>query len=252
MGIGGGAGAGTGGGPAGTLPWPAAWSGMPSRATLPAMRRRGRRVSSGSILAWVAVGLVLACAVPALAGPDHGDRAAFDRKELARLKRGELVERRVIQERAGLRLMGGTSWQVIDAKPDVVWQALLDTKHYHRMMPQVLEARLVDEAGDRRTVFMRQGSPVLYTSYYLDVSIDREQHQVRFEKDSSRPGSLRAAWGFYEVRPYGDRTLLAYGVMADPGGLIGGLLRGTVHEWMMKVPWMMKRFIEGSGRYIYH
>jgi hypothetical protein len=208
----------------------------------------------GSSAGALAAGLLLLAGVaPALAGPDHGEAAAFSGEELGQLRRGELVERRVVQRRGSLRLMGGTSWQVIDARPEVVWQALLDTEHYDRMMPQVLEARLVDEDADRRTVFMRQGNPVLQTSYYLEVDIDRSSHAVRFSKDDSRPGNLRAAWGFYEVRAYGkDKALLTYGVMADPGdGLIGGLLRGTVHEWMMKVPWMMKRFIEGSGRYIY-
>jgi hypothetical protein len=55
------------------------------------------------------------------------------------------------------------------------------------------------------------------------------------------------------VRAYaGGKTLLAYGVMADIGNGLGSmLLRGSVHEWMMKVPWMVKRFIEGSGRYLY-
>ena len=71
--------------------------------------------------------------------------------------------------------------------------------------------------------------------------------------DDRRPHDLRAAWGFYSGAPLraGD-ALLAYGVMADIGdGLGARFVRGSVHDWMMKVPWMVKRFVEGSGRYIY-
>ena len=56
------------------------------------------------------------------------------------------------------------------------------------------------------------------------------------------------------MRPYADgkKTLLAYGVMADLDvGGIGAFLRDHMHEWLLKVPWTVKRFVEGSGRYIY-
>jgi hypothetical protein len=29
------------------------------------------------------------------------------------------------------------------------------------------------------------------------------------------------------------------------------VLRPAVQEWALRVPWMVKRFVEGSGRYIY-
>ena len=70
--------------------------------------------------------------------------------------------------------------------------------------------------------------------------------------DQDRPHDLRAAWGFYTVRPYGNGTLLVYGIMADlGGGFISALVQDAVHEWMLKTPWMIKRFVEGSGRWIY-
>jgi hypothetical protein len=28
-------------------------------------------------------------------------------------------------------------------------------------------------------------------------------------------------------------------------------MRDSVHEWMLRTPWMIKRFVEGSGRKIY-
>jgi len=150
-------------------------------------------------------------------------------------------------------LIGGAAWQVIDARPDVVWRALLDTAHYRRFMPRLLEAKLIGERGDIRTVFIRQGSELVDASYYMKIHVLEAQRDITFAVDESRPHDLRAAWGFYAVRPYGpDRTLLAYGIMADiGGGILTGMLKGSIHEWMLKVPWLVKRFVEGSGRWIY-
>ena len=183
------------------------------------------------------------------AGSDDGD---FTADELQRLDDGELVERPVTEEQGDLRLMGGTSWQVIEAEPEAVWTALLDTAHYSHMLPKLSEARVVEDTGDSRTVYLRHGG-VTHTSYYLDLKVDRKRRSLTFRVDQSRPRGIRAAWGFYTVRPYTHgRSLLVYGVMADIGeGLVQALLRSTVHEWMMKVPWLVKRFVEGSGREFY-
>jgi hypothetical protein len=200
------------------------------------------------IVAVVVVASALAFSSGALAGADD----ALGPLELARLGRGELVQRTATEQRGALRLMGGSSWQVIDAAPDVVWTALLDTAHYHRFLPQLADARIVQDGGHTRTVFM-QHAGVLGPSYYLELNVDAARRKISFRLDDRRPHDIRAAWGFYAVRPYaGDRTLLAYGVKADIGdGVVSAVLRSSAHEWMMKVPWMVKRFVEGSGRYLY-
>lgn len=192
--------------------------------------------------------VVLALSGGAAAGSE-GSLAPF---ELARLDRGELVQRWTTDQRGGFRLMGGSSWQVINAAPEVVWAALLDTRRYPRFVPQLSEARLVQDTGTTRTVLMKH-SGILGPSYYLDLRIEHARRHIGFKLDTRRPHDIRAAWGFYDVRAYDDdRTVLAFGVMADIGdGVVSAVMRPTAHEWMMKVPWMVKRFVEGSGRYIY-
>ena len=183
-----------------------------------------------------------------------GRAREFSAQERQQLQAGELVQRPASQRRGDLELTGGASWQVIDASPEVVWQALLDTQHYPRMMPRVLEARVVGSSGRGRTVFMRQGAEGwVEKRYFLKVRVDEQRRDITFTIDDQRPHDLRAAWGFYTVRPYGQgQTLLAYGVMADlGGGVLESLVRDSVQEWMLKTPWMIKRFVEGSGRYIY-
>jgi hypothetical protein len=183
------------------------------------------------------------------------DSSNFTRDEWRRLAAGQLVLRPAVQNKGGLRLMGGSSWQVIDAPPQMVWRALLDTPHYGKMMPQVLEARLVRARENVRTVFVRQGaSGLLEASYYLKLQVHEPARDITFAVDDRMPHDmLKAAWGFYAVRPYaGDKTLLAYGVMADiGGGPLMGLMRDSVHEWMLRTPFLIKKFVEGRGRTIY-
>lgn len=194
-------------------------------------------------------------AVALLAGVAYaGTGRELSTNERASLDAGALVSRPQAERRGSLDLLGGTSYQVISAPLRVVWSALLDTQYYPRMMPQVLEARVVESNDTERTVFMRQGAGPVERAYYLTVRLNEAQGDISFRVDERRPHDLRAAWGFYNVRPYanGSKTLLAYGVMADLNvGVLGSWLRGDVHEWLLKVPWTVKRFVEGSGRHIY-
>lgn len=209
-------------------------------------------MGSSSLTRLAVVAAACACLVAKSAEGSLG--ASLTRAEAARLEAGELVVRPAEREKGSLRLLGGTSYQVIDAAPAVVWQALLDTGRYPRMMPRVLEARLVDHGERERTVFMRQGAEGLFEKrYYLRVKVDQDRRDMTFVVDDSRPHDLDAAWGFYSVRPHAaGRTLLTYGVMADVGdGMLATLLGGSLQEWMLKAPWMVKRFVEGTGRHLY-
>jgi hypothetical protein len=200
--------------------------------------------------------LSLLCALAGVPKVRAGvDGNSFTKDEWRKLDAGQLVLRPATRLKGGLRLIGGSSWQVIKASPSVVWRALLDTERYGRMMPQVLEAHLVRTRDNERTVFLRQGARGLVeASYYLKVHVHEPQRDITFAVDDHMPHDmLRAAWGFYTVRPYRDgMTLLAYGVMADiDGGPLFGLVRDNVHDWMLRTPWLVKKFVEGSGRQIY-
>lgn len=220
-----------------------------------ARERIATRIASRvSIRVLLVLLVLLVCGLPLAAFATQDTTREFTNAERVSLAQGSLVERPLSQRRGSLELMGGTSYQVIDAAPDVVWRGLLDTKQYHHMMPQVLEARLVRASASQRTVFVRQGAGPIEANYFLKLSIHEQQHDITFTIDDQRPHDLRAAWGFYTVRSYdeGRKTLLAYGVMADIGsGMVVSLVRGQVHAWMLKVPWTIKRFVEGRGKKLY-
>lgn len=173
---------------------------------------------------------------------------------MAQLSGGELVTRSAIEQRGSLHLLGGTSFQVIDAEPAVVYRALLDTPRYTRMLPTVTASRVLSEQAGSRLVRLEHKRGPLGVSYDVRARMAPDRNDITFLVERSPDGAPRAAWGFFSARPYADgKTLLSYGVMADPGsGIVVGLLRGIVHEWILRVPRQVKGFVESKeGRTLY-
>jgi hypothetical protein len=218
--------------------------------------KRRWRVAGTASPALRSAGLLLACVAIALAPASYASAQVevtsrpLDGAERARLAQGRLVVRSTTQSRGPLELVGGVSYQVIDASPDEVWGALEDTNEWRRMLPQVAESRQVASRGSERTVYLRQAQGPISASYYLRATYASTTHDLTFSLDTERPHDIRAAWGFMTVRPYGEgQTILCYGAMVDIGnGLLTSMVRGTMHEWLLKVPSTVKRYVEGRGR----
>jgi hypothetical protein len=220
------------------------------------MSRRLQHIALSGFLTSVVVGLLVLCPLTRQSGEAFAQTTAsrdFTDEEKRLLEKGELVARPITQRRGQWNLMGGSSWQVINASPEIVWRALLDSRHYRRVLPRILNARVVTKKPDQELIYIEQGTSIFQVSYYLRLAINTDRKDINFSVDEERPHTLKAGWGFYAVRPYdNNKTMLAYGVMADLGdGIFVSLIRASVHEWMLKVPHLIKRFVEGSGRKLY-
>jgi hypothetical protein len=220
------------------------------------MTRRSHHIALSGFLTSVVVGLLVFCPLARQNGKAFAQTTAsrdFTAQEKDRLEKGELVVRPVTQRRGQWNLMGGSSWQVINSSPEIVWRSLLDFRHYRRVLPRILDARIVTKKPNQELLYIEQGTSIFQVSYYLRLAINSDRKDINFSVDEERPHTLKGGWGFYAVRPYGNnKTILAYGVMADLGdGIFISLIRDSVHEWMLKVPCLIKRFVEGSGRNIY-
>lgn len=181
-------------------------------------------------------------------------RAPFTRAERAQLEAGQLVVRPVEERRFALRLIGGSSYQVVRAAPDAVFRALLDTERYQHMLPAVSGAALVSATPELRRVRIDHKKGPLGISYRMALSIDAARRDIGFKLNDPLNSGLRAAWGFVSVHPYGaGRALIVFGVMADPGdGLVVGLARGIIHEWLLRTPEQVRKFVESArGRALY-
>ncbi len=94
--------------------------------------------------------LALWCLIAANLAHADDVKRPFSEAEKKQLAAGQLVTRRVEEEKNGLRLIGGSSWQLINASPETVFRALLDTPRYDKMLPTVSRAQLISQAPTLR------------------------------------------------------------------------------------------------------
>jgi carbon monoxide dehydrogenase subunit G len=195
--------------------------------------------------AWLGVGP--AKPVAALAS----DSRAFSSEEERALREGQLVVRRSEVVRGQARLIGGLSWQLVHASPERVWRALRDVRTYHRFLPAVEEARFVEYIGREQRLFIKHRMGFINASYFVLASMntDGAKGRIAFRLDHSRPSSIRDAFGELRVTPYPDgKSVVSLAILADVGeGLLRGLVRSNVHEWMLRVPEQLKKFVERGG-----
>lgn len=177
----------------------------------------------------------------------------FTAEETSRLSAGKLVSRPWRLQQNGRSLIGGSSWRVIDAPPNRVWQALHDVAHYRKMLPRVIEARPVQHDGANQTIYFRNGAWPIFVSYYVLLHSDRSTLTITFQLDRDRPHGLNDCWGFVRLVPYGaDRTLMAFAALADLGrGIIAAVGGSAVQRAILEIPSSVKRFLQGTGHELY-
>ena len=177
------------------------------------------------------------------------DSRAFSSQEEQRLRDGHLVVRPTEVIRGKSRFMGGLSWQLVNASPERVWRALSDVRTYHRYLPAVEEAKFVELSGNEQRLFIRHRMGFISASYFVLAAPDGAKGRVSFRLDRSRPSSIRDAFGEVRVTAYPQgRSVVSLAILADVGdGLLAGLVRSNIHEWMLRVPEQLKKFVESGG-----
>jgi hypothetical protein len=171
----------------------------------------------------------------------------FSASETRRLRRGRLVSRPETRRRGDLLLVGGTSFQIIDQPVDVVWAAVKDSRAYTHYLPEVHRVRTVARGrnGRGRVIEVLHKRGPLEASYHLRLDFSDNLHTAQFRIDPTRDGDVREGWGYIQVQAYGEsRSMVTWAVLADVGsGLAVGLLRGEIQDWILKVPFLMKRYL---------
>ena len=202
-----------------------------------------------SRFALVCVALV---ALPPLVSAQLGEalRRPLSARERTRLEEGQTVARAVTERRGPLHLMGGTSYQVIDAPPEVVWEHLnASSSEYRHMLPKVESVVELSRSGDRerRLRFEHRVGPIR-AHYVMRLTFDPERRITQFQLDETEPHTIRAGWGFLRVRSWpGNRTLVSFGSLVDVGrGLVTDVIRPTLQHWILRIPWTLKRHIESQ------
>jgi hypothetical protein len=115
-------------------------------------------------------------------------------------------------------------------------------------MPAAEEVRLV-APGPPQLLFVQHRLGLIRASYYVHKTTDPARKSMRIQLDHSRPAAIRDAWAEVNVHAYGaERSIVSLIVMADLGeGLVASVIRSNVHTWMLRVPMLLKRYVEAQG-----
>lgn len=201
----------------------------------------------------IALLLVVGTAAGGMASAGSAGRAdaseALSAQERSALVAGRLIVRPRTERRGDLRLLGGTSFQVVNLPPDRVFRALQDPNHLWRMLPSARESRIA-RGGPNPVLYVRHALGPVSASYYLRARYQPQSTTVTFQLAPGMPNDVRAGWGYLKVRPFqAGRSLLSFGAMIDLGdGLLADAAKPRIHQWLLRIPSTMKRYLERRAR----
>jgi hypothetical protein len=170
---------------------------------------------------------------------------ALSPHELEMLSAGRMVARPLSFDEAGGHYVGGVSYQVVDARPQVVLAALSEVSNWPEALPRTKSAQLVDGADGLSRVELVQGSSLVDARY--TVVLERaDADTIRFWLDPSRPHDIRDVWGFFRVKALpGGRSLITVGAALDLGDGIARLLfEDKIARMMLRAPGQIRAFVE--------
>lgn len=186
--------------------------------------------------------------------PTGGARAAdfeLTPEESARVNRGETVIRASLddsQRRGTVRAA-----MMINAPPDVVFQAMTNCDDAMRYVPHLRACRVLPQSAGSDTRFVEHEidfgwyAPRLSYVFRADFVTDRSIafRQVR--------GDFKSNHGVWEFEPAGSRTLLRYRVEIDPPAYVPGwLARSTFRRDLPRMLTQLKRHCESEQREATH
>ena len=203
-----------------------------------------RHAAAGSL--WGCL-LALALAGTADAEPSTGapaSRPSLTSYEQTALHAGRMVSRALHFEQDGGHYVGGVSYQVVDARPELVLAALSDVTNWPEALPRTKSARLLDSVNGVSRVELVQGGTFVDARYTVILErVDGET--IRFWLDPSEPHDIRDVWGFFRIKPApGGRSLITVGAALDLGDGLPRLFEDKIAVMMLRAPRQIRDFVE--------
>jgi hypothetical protein len=202
-----------------------------------------RHAAAGSL--WGCL-LAFTLAASAQAEPSRvvTSRHALTSGERDALHAGRMVSRPLRFEQAGGHYVGGVSYQVVDAQPELVLAALSDVTNWPEALPRTKSARLVDSVDGLSRVELVQGGTFVDARYTVVLQrVDGET--IRFWLDPSQPHDIRDVWGFFRVKPLpGGRSLITVGAALDTGDGLPRLFEDKIALMMLRAPSQIRDFVQ--------
>jgi hypothetical protein len=210
------------------------------------MRRVAARTLWGCLLAFALTSSARAEPGAKLRAADRASAGrAFTIREHEALVAGNMVSRPFSFDDAGGHYVGGVSYQVVDARPELVLAALSDVTNWPEALPRTKSAQLLSSTDGLSRVELVQGSSLVDARYTV-VLQRADSETIRFWLDPSFSHDVRDVWGFFRVKALpGGRSLITVGVALDLGdGLTRMLFEDKIARMMLRAPRQIRAFVE--------
>lgn len=202
-----------------------------------------RHAAAGSLWGCLLALTLAASAQGEPSAPTAAARPSLTAGEQSALHAGRMVSRALRFEQAGGHYVGGVSYQVVDARPELVLAALSDVTNWPEALPRTKSARLLDSVNGVSRVELVQGGSFLDARY--TVMLERvDGETIRFWMDPSEPHDIRDVWGFFRIKPLpGGRALITVGAALDLGDGLPRLFEDKIAGMMLRAPVQIRDFV---------
>jgi ribosome-associated toxin RatA of RatAB toxin-antitoxin module len=179
--------------------------------------------------------------------PGAASANTFSADEQARLAAGEVVRHPLDANANREGYLGGTSYTVVDAPPDVVYRAMADFGSFPNVFPRTLGADVISDRGDRKVVKMTQGTSLLSVSFYVLNRLDEAARKISWELVRDQPHDLDDTRGYWQVDAYGEgQSLLTYVNVINIGhGAVLSLFADAIQNGLLGAPGNLRDWVEG-------
>ena len=173
----------------------------------------------------------------------------FTADEQATLARGEVVRRPLDASSNREGYLGGTSFAVVDAAPDVVWRAMQDFASFPSIFPRTLAADVISDRDSRKVVKMTQGTSFLAVSFFVLNRLDEATRKVSWEMLQDQPHDLDDTRGYGQVESYGEgQSLVTYVNVINIGqGVVLSLMAGAIQNGLLGAPGNLRDWVQGPN-----
>jgi ribosome-associated toxin RatA of RatAB toxin-antitoxin module len=158
-------------------------------------------------------------------------------EEYDSLESGNVIQKSLTAQLRG-NLKGTESKILINAPNRKVWEVLDDKENLPKFIRQVKKADIVEEKNEQQKVAATVKLCDLLPSFNYLLVFDRSEkfRRMKFKKVG---GAFKELYGYFEIIPYQDKTILAYRIYSDPGfyipEFIGKALRGDATKIMRSI-----------------
>jgi hypothetical protein len=177
----------------------------------------------------------------------------FTTDEQSALDRGEVVRHPLTPGPETQGYLGGTSYVVIDAAPEVVWRAMQDFSSFPQIFPKTLAAEMISDRGDRKVVRMVQGNSWISISLYLLYRLDEETRKVSWSLIEDQPHDMEDSRGYWQVDAYGEgKSLVTYVNVISLGDIAAlSLFADAIQNGLLGVPGNLRDWVQGPHGAVY-